>query len=69
MSKEQTSIFKGIAILMMLWLHLFNSPNIVDSCVPLLFIGNVPLVHLLTRICSPVDIFIILSGYGLHYVY
>ena len=69
MSKEQTSIFKGIAILMMLWLHLFNIPNIVDSCVPLLFIGNVPLVHLLTRICSPVEIFIILSGYGLHYVY
>ena len=69
MSKEQTSIFKGIAILMMLWLHLFNNPNIVDSCVPLFFIGNIPFVHLLTRICSPVEIFIILSGYGLHYVY
>jgi hypothetical protein len=69
MSKEQTSIFKGIAILMMLWLHLFNNPDIAESCTPLIFIGNVPLVHLLTRICSPVNIFIILSGYGLHFVY
>lgn len=28
MSKEETTIIKGLAILMMLWLHLFNDAHV-----------------------------------------
>lgn len=31
MSKDDTTILKGIAILMMLWLHLFISPDAAKS--------------------------------------
>lgn len=69
MTKEQSTILKGIAILMMLFLHLFNSPNLADICEPLLFIGETPLVHIISKACSPVDIFLILSGYGFSCTY
>lgn len=69
MTKEQTTIIKGVAILMMLFLHLFNSANVADSCTPLIYIGQTPLVHIISRACSPVGIFLMLSGYGLSYTY
>lgn len=68
MSKEETTIIKGLAILMMLWLHLFNDVH-VGAASPLLFIGGVPVVSLIARACNPVDIFIVLSGYGFRYTY
>ena len=54
---------------MMLFLHLFNGANIADSCTPLIYIGQTPLVHIISRACSPVGIFLMLSGYGLSYTY
>ena len=60
-------MLKGVAIFMMLFLHLFNSPNLLDSCHPLFFIGDVPIVSILTRVCKPVEFFLMLSGYGLYY--
>ena len=69
MSKEESTILKGVAILMMLFLHLFNKENLPDVCQPLFYIGDIPLVHLLSRAANPVAIFIILSGYGLSAVY
>lgn len=68
MSKEETSIIKGLAILMMLWLHLFNDGH-VEAAMPLWFIGEQPVVNLIARACNPVDLFIILSGYGFRYTY
>lgn len=68
MSKEQSTIIKGIAILLMIFLHLFNH-NVTNDCTPLLFIGNTPFVTILTRACGPVPFFLIISGYGLHYTY
>ena len=62
-------MLKGVAIFMMLFLHLFNSPNLLDSCHPLFFIGDVPIVSILTRVCKPVEFFLMLSGYGLYYIY
>ena len=67
MTKEQTTILKGVAILMMLFLHLFNGSNLTEVCEPLLFIGNTPLVHIISKACNPVGIFLMLSGYGLSY--
>lgn len=69
MSKETSLMLKGVAIFMMLFLHLFNSPNLLDSCHPLFFIGDVPIVSILTRVCKPVEFFLMLSGYGLYYIY
>ena len=69
MTKEQTTILKGVAILMMLFLHLFNNPELGKICEPLVYIGNLPLVNILSRACNPVGIFLMLSGYGLSYTY
>ena len=68
MSKEQSTIIKGVAILLMFFLHLFNH-DITGDCTPLLYIGNTPFVTILTRACGPVPFFLIVSGYGLHYTY
>ena len=69
MSRNQTTIIKGVAILLMLFLHLFNSGNLTSQCHPLLFVGETPLVTLLTRACNPIPFFIILSGYGLSHAF
>lgn len=69
MSKEESTIIKGVAILLMLFLHLFNRTNLPELCHPLIYIGDQPLVHLLSRAANPVSFFIILSGYGLSFVY
>lgn len=41
MSKSETSILKGVAILFMLYLHLFNQPANVALCEIYLSIGGV----------------------------
>lgn len=68
-TKEQTQQIKGIAIILMIFLHLFNNPNIVNFCHPIFFIGDTPLVTIIARSCNPVGYFLIMSGYGLSYVY
>ena len=40
MSKEESLIVKGVAILMMLYLHLFNQMTNVAICDNMIFIGN-----------------------------
>lgn len=69
MSRETSTIIKGVAILMMLFYHLFGRDNLADICTPLLYIGNTPLVCYITNACYPVSFFMILSGYGLTYCY
>ena len=69
MNKETSTIIKGVAILMMLFYHLFGRDNLGDLCTPLLYIGNTPLVKYLSNACYPVSFFMILSGYGLTYCY
>ena len=69
MNKETSTIIKGVAILMMLFYHLFGRDNLTEICTPLLYIGNTSLVHYITNACYPVSFFMILSGYGLTYCY
>lgn len=57
---------KGMAILFMLFLHLFNRLENVDLCENILTIGGYPFVYILARAANPVPFFIILSGYGLY---
>lgn len=70
MSKDTSFMLKGIAILMMVFLHLFDRVDVViTQTTPLLYIGSIPFVNILTRACPPVPFFLILSGYGLDYMY
>lgn len=52
---------------MMVFLHLFNHIEEVERCTYFLNVGNVPLVHWLTRAANPVPFYLFLSGYGLYY--
>lgn len=68
-SKSDTTILKGVAILFMLYLHLFNQIGNVNLCTLYLYIGDVPLTYLFSRCTNPVAFFVILSGYGLYISY
>lgn len=68
LSKDNSTIIKGIAISMMLFIHLFAG-NRTELCTNLLYIGNTPFALWLTRACSSVPFFLMLSGYGLAYKY
>lgn len=65
--KKQTNFGKGIAVLLLLFHHLFfNNPEQYGSYESLLWIGNVPLVCKIADLCKVcVYIFLLLSGYGL----
>lgn len=63
---SQTSNTKGIAILMMLCLHLFNQPY-QGLFEPLVFIGSTPLTYYISLFCDCcVAIYCFSSGYGLY---
>ena len=64
MTKEETVLLKGVALLMMLGCHLGSGFGI-----NLIHIGEVPLYDIINRIDVPVQIFTILGGYGLFYVF
>lgn len=69
MSRDETQIIKGLAILMMLWLHLFANIDAATSCYNFLYVSDVPLSNFLSRACNPVDLYLLLGGYGLYCVY
>jgi len=69
MTLRDSQIIKGVAILMMLFLHLFNTQPDTFGYEPLVRIAGQPLAHLLTRAANPVPFFLILSGYGLSYTH
>ena len=61
MSREECKMMQGVAILMMLFYHLFNPndvPIYADSV-----LGNI------ARANNPVPMYVILSGIGLYYTY
>lgn len=66
MSKQQSLIIRGIAILLMFAYHLHD---ISDSYTSLIYIGEKPLTYYVNNMANPVCFFILLSGYGLSYTY
>lgn len=68
MTKQQSQMMKGVAILLMIFLHLFNQAGNVDLCRNFIFIDGIPLVLILSRASNPVAFFLILGGYGLYKV-
>ncbi len=70
MNKTESKLMQGVAILLMLFLHLFNSEvRVEELCSGYLTVGGTSLVYILTRAANPVPFFLLLSGYGLGYVY
>lgn len=56
MTKDQSTILKGVAILMMLWYHLFDEEQ-SGIC------------YQISLACNPVPFFLIISGYGYSFKY
>lgn len=70
MNKTESKLMQGVAILLMLFLHLFNSEvRVEELCSNYLTVGGTPLVYILTRAANPVPFFVLLSGYGLGFTY
>ena len=68
-SKDNTSTLKGVAILFMVFAHLFNRMEFCNLSFPLLYIKDEPLIHYMIFAMNPVDFFMVLSGYGLYYTF
>lgn len=67
---KESNHLKSIAILMMLFLHLFNTLNYDGLFTPLIYIGEKPLVFYLSLFSDAcVPIFAFVSGFGLYYKY
>lgn len=62
-------MLKGVAIMMMLFLHLFSNPSFASEATPLLWVGDTPFATILARACGPVGFFLTCSGYGLAYAH
>lgn len=69
LTKEKSLQIKGIAIIMMLFLHLFCYTKNIELCQNYIYINGIPLAQLLTRATYPVPFFLILGGYGLYILY
>ena len=63
-SKETTLVLKGIAVLMMVMLHLFNRAEYYSLCHSYLYIDGTPLINRIALACNPVGFFCFLSGFG-----
>jgi len=67
-TKERSIELKGVAIVMMIFLHLFNQMGNVGLCECVFYVGDVPFVHWLTGAAnSVVAVYLILGGYGHYY--
>lgn len=53
----------------MIFLHLFNQKQNVELCESFIYIGNMPFVYWLSAATNPVAFFLILSGYGMHFIH
>lgn len=69
--KRQSNIVKGIAVLLLIFHHLFfNNPDLYGQYFSIFQIGGVPLVAKISEICKVcVYIFLFISGYGLFLTY
>ena len=67
MSKKQSQIIKGIAVLFMVWLHLFGRHT--ERYYDFISIFGKPFAQFVCGGMSPVAFFLLLGGYGLYYVY
>lgn len=68
MNRDETTILKGVAILMMVFHHLFNRLENVALCADLPLFNDQSLLLWLSGACNPVAFFVLLGGYGMYIV-
>lgn len=68
MDKKHTQIIKGIAILLMIYYHLFGDIDVVESCRNFIYIKRTPLTYIICKFTYPVPFFLIVGGYGIYKV-
>lgn len=68
MTKEQSLTIKGVAILLMIYVHLFTPLANCLNFANYIFVGDFPLTYALTACMDPVPFFYFLGGYGLYCV-
>jgi peptidoglycan/LPS O-acetylase OafA/YrhL len=68
-TKDKSTLIKGIVIIMMIFYHLFDHDVKTDMCTNIFYIGSKPFALWLSNACNPVTFYLLLSGYGLSYIY
>lgn len=68
-SKEYSLLLKGLALLFMVYLHLFSITENLEGAFSLCTVQGIPLATWLARGCSPVGFYLFISGYGLYFKY
>ncbi len=68
-TREDTSIMKGVAILMMIYFHMFEFGLDSILYLPLSVIGKYSIECYLARACNPVALFLLLGGIGNYIIY
>ena len=66
MTKKETKVLKGVAILFMLFLHLFNH---FDNWVDITIADNIRLMSFLAEATNPVSFYLLLGGVGMYFLY
>ena len=67
LTKDETTILKGVAILGMIFMHLFNNVGRMEAHgVQDIMIGGAPLSYQISQLCLCVPMYLFLSGYGLY---
>lgn len=64
-TKQQSAMLQGIAILMMVYHHLFSFAETYDSLLPFMTVDSVRQIAWFCKIC--VGMFAFVSGYGMYY--
>lgn len=62
MSRTDSLVIKGIAILFMLFYHLFHIGN--EAYTDYFYIADMPLAYYIARVMNPVAFFLVITGYG-----
>lgn len=68
MNRNETTILKGVAIMLMVFHHLFNRLENVALCADLPLFHDQSLLLWLSGACNPVAFFVLLGGYGMYIV-
>ncbi len=68
-SKENSLLLKGMALLFMVYYHLFLGAENLSGAFSLCSVQGVPLATWLARGCHPVGIYLFISGYGLYFAH
>lgn len=70
LTKAQSNSLKGIAILLMIFLHLFPNEEIIEQCQNFLYLGHHAFAYYFRKIATMVvPLYLFLGGYGLYATY